>query len=315
MEHDVVFQQVDKNEIKSCHIPCVSRPSLHSIELKNMSRYLTQAVLLEVCTHPKPGLVTRFSNGSHRDMSILTFAMSSAVLSSTFKVLQDIGMSHKGTAAELMEKVRSYGISAEQELLGVTKGVNTQRGILFAEGVLSAASGYAVFKGTDKKCLLDVVKEMTSGLVEKELQHKSEKAPTAGEMLYKKYGITGIRGEVEQGFPSVVNEGLPALYEAFERGACINDAFAHALVNLMTIVEDSNVIWRAGISAAEDVKKTAFNILKKGSIFTSEGREALGEAEKYFKARWISPGGSADLLSIAISLYLLKNKEFPVKVF
>ena len=112
--------------------------------LHNVSKYLSQAILLEVCTHPKPGLVTRMTNGAHNDMSIMTFAMSSAVLSRAFYELQDIGMAHIGDVKELFRKVRAYGINAEKELLVDTKGVNTQRGNLLHGGILSAASGYAI---------------------------------------------------------------------------------------------------------------------------------------------------------------------------
>lgn len=47
--------------------------SAKSETLRQMSMFLTQAVFMEVCVHPKPGLVTRHGSGAHTDMSILTF--------------------------------------------------------------------------------------------------------------------------------------------------------------------------------------------------------------------------------------------------
>lgn len=284
-------------------------------DLKRVSQYLTQAILLEVTTHPKPGLVTRISNGAHKDMSIFTFMMSSAVLGKAFNDLQSIGQAHRGSPAELFAKVRSCGIIAEKELLRVTNGVNTQRGILFAGGILSAASGYAMNMGLAKESLIDVVKEMVAGLVAEELKNCKHSAMTAGEKLYHKYGITGIRGEVENGFPCVVNYGLPALNEALTKGASLNDALVHTLLALMTVVEDSNVIWRTDYETLLEVQQTAKQILKLGSMFTSSGRSAIAKAEKTFLQRRISPGGSADLLSITITLYLLAQKEFPHNIF
>ena len=114
--------------------------SAKSETLRQMSMFLTQAVFMEVCVHPKPGLVTRHGGGAHTDMSILTFAAGSAVLAKAFSDLQILGMKHNGNYQELFGKVRRYGVSAEQELLRVTKGVNTQRGILFAGGLLAAAA-------------------------------------------------------------------------------------------------------------------------------------------------------------------------------
>lgn len=310
-----LLQRVDKDEIKMDLNNYTCKLSPFDADLQKVGQYLTQAILLEVSTHPKPGLVTRLSNGAHKDMSIFTFMMSSAVLSKAFNDLQDIGQAHRGTLAELFCKLRSYGVGAEAELLRVTKGVNTQRGILFAGGIVSAVSGYAMNMGLSRDALLPMIKEMAAGLVAKELKNIDHAAMTAGEKLYYKYGITGIRGEVENGFPSVLNYGLPALEDAFNKGATINDALVHALISLMTVVEDSNVIWRTDYNTLLEVQRIAKNILSLGSVFTEKGRMAIAETERYFLQKRISPGGSADLLSVAITLYLLEHKEFPNDIF
>lgn len=310
-----LLHRVDKDEIKMDLNNYTCRLSPFDADLQKVSQYLTQAILLEVSTHPKPGLVTRLSNGAHKDMSIFTFMMSSAVLSKAFNDLQDIGQAHRGTLAELFCKLRSYGVGAEAELLRVTKGVNTQRGILFAGGIVSAVSGYAMNMGLSRDALLPMIKEMAAGLVARELKNLDHAAMTAGEKLYYKYGITGIRGEVENGFPSVVNYGLPALEDAFNKGATINDALVHALISLMNVVEDSNVIWRTDYDTLLEVQRIAKNILSLGSVFTEKGRMAIAETERYFLQRRISPGGSADLLSVTITLYLLEHKEFPNDIF
>lgn len=310
-----LLHRVDKDEIKMDLNNYTCKLSPFDADLQKVGQYLTQAILLEVSTHPKPGLVTRLSNGAHKDMSIFTFMMSSAVLSKAFNDLQDIGQAHRGTLAELFCKLRSYGVGAEAELLRGTKGVNTQRGILFAGGIVSAVSGYAMNMGLSRDALLPMIKEMAAGLVAKELKNLDHAAMTAGEKLYYKYGITGIRGEVENGFPSVVNYGLPALEDAFNKGATINDALVHALIALMTAVEDSNVIWRTDYETLLEVQRIAKNILSLGSVFTEKGRMAIAETERYFLQRRISPGGSADLLSVTITLYLLEHKEFPNDIF
>lgn len=310
-----LLQRVDKDEIKMDLNNYTCKLSPFDADLQKVGQYLTQAILLEVSTHPKPGLVTRLSNGAHKDMSIFTFMMSSAVLSKAFNDLQDIGQAHRGTLAELFCKLRSYGVGAEAELLRVTKGVNTQRGILFAGGIVSAVSGYAMNMGLSRDALLPMIKEMAAGLVARELKNLDHAAMTAGEKLYYKYGITGIRGEVENGFPSVVNYGLPALEDAFDKGATINDALVHALISLMTVVEDSNVIWRTDYDTLLEVQRIANNILSLGSVFTEKGRMAIAETERCFLQRRISPGGSADLLSVTITLYLLEHKEFPHDIF
>lgn len=314
-EQQFLLQRVDKNEIKIIDEFYACQLSSYDIDLQKTSQYLTQAILLEVSSHPKPGLVTRLANGSHKDMSIFTFMMSSAVLSEAFHNLQDIGIAHTGTVQELFGKIRAYGIAAEKELLRVTKGVNTQRGILFAGGIVSGIAGYAMNQGLDKDAVIPLIKEMTSGLVTNELKHIRHEARTAGEKLYRDYGITGIRGEVEKGFPSVTGVGLPALRSALNRRISLNDAFVHTLLNLMAVVEDSNVIWRTDVPTLYEVQRIAKNILAQGSIFTESGRALIRQAEAYFEKRRISPGGSADLLSVTITFYLLENKEFPIDIF
>ena len=88
------------------------------------------------------------------------------------------------------------------------------------------------------------------GAVERELgallAEPPRRALTNGERLYVEHGVTGVRGEAERGFPSVINAGLPALRRALESGASFNDAGLAALLSIMLVCEDSNVMHRAG---------------------------------------------------------------------
>ncbi|MFA6850632.1 MAG: triphosphoribosyl-dephospho-CoA synthase CitG [Selenomonadaceae bacterium] len=283
--------------------------------LMRLSEYLSQAILLEVSAYPKPGLVTRCANGSHNDMSLITFMMSSVVVSETFYQLFDIGRNFAEDEKALFKRVREWGKESEQKLLSSTKGVNTQRGILFAGGILAAAGGFlseTSLAEVSVQKLCDTVKKMTAGLVHKELECLEQNSNlTAGEQLFQKYRITGIRGEVEQGFPSVRHLGLPALYDAFSRGACINDALVQAMLSLMTGVEDSNVIWRTNFKELEKVQENAQKILLKGGVFSKAGRRELKSFDEYCIQKRISPGGTADLLSITVALFLFENGTFP----
>lgn len=285
-------------------------------QLGKIGQYLSQAILLEVCAHPKPGLVTRCVNGSHSDMSIITFAMSSVNVGNSFQRIFGEGLEHRGDEFSLLLKVRAIGRVAEAELLRVTKGINTQRGILFCGGILAGACGYlARRERTDLTEIFDTIKKMTCGLVANELEQLPFGTKrTAGELLYQKYGITGIRGEVARGFPSVRLAGLPALEEAFARGLNINDALVHALIALMICVEDSNVVWRTDMQHLQKIQQSAFNIMESGGMRTAAGRSKIEALDAYCRLKQISPGGSADLLSVSVALYLLKHGEFPEKI-
>ena len=95
-------------------------------DFDKLSEYLSQAILLEVSAYPKPGLVNRHTNGAHSDMSILTFAMSSVIVSRAYYKLFELGKQHNSDMSSLFYEVRQIGIKEERNLLLVTKGVNTQ---------------------------------------------------------------------------------------------------------------------------------------------------------------------------------------------
>jgi len=80
----------------------------------------------------------------------------------------------------------------------------------------------------------------------------------------------------------------------------------------MTCVEDSTILWRKGPDALAMVKKAAGDILLSGSIYTEAGRNKISSFNDICIRENISPGGSADLLTITISAYLLINRVFGV---
>ena len=114
-----LLQRVDKDEIKMDLNNYTCKLSPFDADLQKVGQYLTQAILLEVSTHPKPEQKTRLSSGAHKDKSIFTFMMSSAVLSKAFNDLQDNSQAHRGTFAELFSQLRTYDVGAAAELLRV----------------------------------------------------------------------------------------------------------------------------------------------------------------------------------------------------
>ncbi|MDD2402848.1 MAG: triphosphoribosyl-dephospho-CoA synthase [Clostridia bacterium] len=278
-----------------------------------------KGILFEVSAHPKPGLVCSNSMGSHSDMNILTFMASSATIAPAFYRCAQAGREHQGKIEELLKTIRGIGILYEKEFLDATKGVNTQRGILFAVGLICGAAGYLSknVRHTKTDEIFKMVSEMTQGLVSRELwnmkKSKNDKL-TAGEKLYLKYQATGIRGEVEAGFPSVKNVGLPALKVALQKCNKLNDCIVHVLLSLMGTVEDTTILWRKDMNTLLEVQAWAKRILDKGSVFTKEGMLEIYIMDKEFIERNISPGGSADLVAVTIGSYLLEEKQFSVDI-
>jgi len=125
--------------------------------------------------------------------------------------------------------------------------------------------------------------------------------------LYVSGGYTGVRGEAEAGFPTVEHVGYPALVDALKRGLSLNDAAVHSLVTIMSVLIDTTVLGRRGEEGLAILHATVSEILAAGSVFTKAGRELILSAHARFCAERISPGGSADLLSLAMALLFLEQ--------
>ena len=139
-----------------------------------------------------------------------------------------------------------------------------------------------------------------------------EKKLTNGERLFLKYGISGIRGEVERGFPTVREKGLPTLCAGIKDGLSFNDASVQSLVSIMSSAEDSNVIIRSNLDFLHrEVQVKAKEIIKLGGMYTLKGRRKINTLDRYLIEKGVNPGGSADLLAITITLYYLSLLPVP----
>ena len=121
---------------------------LRAAVTEDFARYVgamaAKALLYEVCTTPKPGLVDRENAGAHRDMDIYTFMGSSAVLQPYFTRCAEIGIKTREQAAEeTFRQIRFAGMLAEQEMYRQTRGINTHKGAVFSMGLACGASAGA----------------------------------------------------------------------------------------------------------------------------------------------------------------------------
>ena len=279
----------------------------------NITDAMLQGVLLEVSTRSKPGLVCYGNAGCHKDMSILTFMASSAALTPYFYGFVEMGYQYDGPITDIIPTMRKLGVEAEQRLLESTAGINTQRGALFCMGILGTLAGYLMAKEgkIDPERLFELAIEAGVDLVD-ELKHVDpDRKKTAGEQLYEKYGVTGIRGEAAAGFPGVRYHGLPAFKEAFAKGATLNQAIVHVLLSLCANVDDTTILWRSDMETLRDFQSRAQYVIDQGSVFTAAGEAALDEFNYYCRDKHISPGGCADLVGVTIAVYLWENKVFP----
>ena len=265
-----------------------------------------QSLINEVRTTPKPGLVDRRNNGSHKDMSLPLFEASAQALQPYFEACVRIG---QNTALlppkETFPLLRAAGIEAEKTMLQVTGGVNTHKGAIYTLGLLCGSIGRlwsAQNPTPDVDAILAECKKMVGPSVQADLAAATGK--TAGERLYLQHGIRGIRGEAADGFPSVKNIGLPHFRQALANGLSQNDAGVYTLLQLLATVADTNLYHRGGIAGARWATSAADKLLSAMPYPTIEQVEALDDG---FIARNLSPGGCADLLAVTYFLYALNQ--------
>ena len=279
-----------------------------------LAELATRSILLEVSSHPKPGLVTPLSCGAHDDMDYTSFILSSSVLSQGFNEVASYGYGYKGSLDTLLDPIRSIGVETEKRMFEVTDGVNTQKGLIFLFFMMLGASGYLLRRNmlTSGMDITSAAAKVTKGIVERELaplvSHPPDRPLTKGEMLYVHYGISGIRGEVEGGLPSVHDHGLPALRSALRHNCTINDAAIHALIALIANVGDTNIMSRKGIEMHRDMQMRARHVLDRGAMCSPYGKKMVSELGDAFIEHNISPGGAADLLSATLFLHFVEKE-------
>ena len=284
-------------------------------ELANYIASLAQrAILYEVSTTPKPGLVDRDNSGSHKDMDFFTFMASSSVLYRGFFQCALEGLCFDEVDnTKLLKKIRGHGIECERAMFKATNGVNTHKGIIFSLGILSAVVGNIYkkhgFKNFPVEVICEEVKKVAKDLTLRDFKDiASKKVLTHGERLYKEFGYMGIRGEIENGFITIQKNTVGIMrHWTINKQLSMNDVFLEIIINLMAESEDTNIVIRGGIDNLKRVKSISREFLKLGGMKQSKANEKLKQINEDFVKKNLSPGGSADLLAVSIFLGMIEG--------
>lgn len=270
-----------------------------------------RALLYEVCTTPKPGLVDRANNGSHRDMDLFTFLDSTAALAPYFEEAVTLGQETANLPPEeTFRRLRQAGMAGERAMFRATGGINTHKGAVFSLGTLCAAAG-RLWKPEgpcrDARALLKTCGDMARSAVRADFAAMEQGgADTAGRRFYLQYGLRGIRGEVADGLPSVLEIGLPTLEQEMEKGATLEQAGARTLCALMARVTDTNLLSRGGEEGSRWAREQAEALCRKED---GPSMKELEQLDQDFIARNLSPGGCADLLAITYFLWFCREQQ------
>lgn len=248
-----------------------------------------RALRLELDTTPKPGLVDRQDNGAHKDMD---YALMSKSISALRPYLTRLAVE---SAKDIdPAKIKEIGIEAEKAMLKATGGVNTHKGALFCIGLsVAAASNLASATGS-------VQVYSFKELVSRAASEIPSARGTHGAEAKRSFKAVGALENARAAYPELFADWLP-YYRSLE-----GDPFRchKTLLHIMTTLDDTNILHRRGAEGLAHAEAKAARLLED---FSESGLSSLN---KDFIRENISPGGSADMLSLTIFIESIINNIY-----
>jgi triphosphoribosyl-dephospho-CoA synthase len=258
-----------------------------------------QSLIAEADLTPKPGLVDGRSSGSHSDLSLDLMRRSAGAIAPYFTRMA-LASAEAQMDTTLRAVVASIGRKAEAAMLRATSGSNAHKGAIWVLGLLVCAASLS------ERSVPEFVAE-AAGYLARLPDRARPRVVSHGDVVLERYGATGARGEAYANFPHVVKIGLPALKAARKSGRTERDSRLAALLAIMSHLEDTCVLYRAGAEAQTIVHEGAARVIKVGGPGSSKGNTALIALGQEFVRLRISPGGSADLLAATLFLDALER--------
>ncbi len=278
-------------EVLSGYDRVIERAFLHNKIRRTLKERIRRALLSELCTTPKYGMIDMLDSSRHSDMNFRMFLDSIETISGRFGSLYDLGFTYdKPPNTSTIADIRLKGRGIEREMFKRTGGVNTLKGAVFLYSVICFSLGYIIAwkEKPSLKALIGAVKNICRGL-EKELRDPG--LNTASGEVFRKYGIGGIRSELKKGLPSVIT----ALRKKYPGAASINEIALRRFLTLFKNTDDTQVIKRTGLEEYRRIQE---------ALDPSAGNIAreMDKFGKYASAHSFSAGGTADLLSLSFFL-------------
>ena len=280
-----------------------------------------EALRRELEVPGKPGMVCPGCSGAHADMDEALMRRSIAALRPWFVRLGALGTEnpdagHRARIDSFAGQVRDLGLRAEESMLRATGGVNTHRGALFALGLTVAAAGACLREdgGISADALQDRIRQLAGGLGR--LNVSGDKTPQArpggngscgetgarsetahGAAIVRRYGVKGAFRMALDGYRELFEDWLP--YYRSVKGERYGPQ--KTLLRIMSSLDDTCVIHRAGIGRAQEVKAEA------AALLAGFSPEKLTEMNSRYVSERVSPGGSADMLALTMLADALIN--------
>ncbi|MCS7126000.1 MAG: triphosphoribosyl-dephospho-CoA synthase [Aigarchaeota archaeon] len=288
------------------------------------------ALLLEVATTPKPGLVDRYSD--FHETLFEHFLISSSSLYSCFRESAEIG--YKKLGRGLGEVV----YRGARNMITSQRGGNTHLGALLLISPLACASALSRSKPLSMGGLRKNLKIILSRMDWKDTIHIFNALKIVGPRGLRRIPfmdifsdetydeIKRLRLKPVDALKPFVNIEVVAhewvrLYSRTMYGASqlikniekmsMRNALAQTFLQLLSKYLDTHILKRGGKPLAERVSYMASKILELGGVNNREGLKMLRELDLSMRKSWRTrPGATADLLASSIAVVLLSGYTF-----
>lgn len=284
------MEQGDMNAIRQL-VPPTTLPYI-------IAHLATQALQAELDTTPKPGLVDKDNSGAHRDMDYALMSRSIHALHPYFVRLALLGF-----AADMPchDDIVKTGIEAERAMFEATNGVNTYKGALFSMGLAVVAAAGKAWQGCNitPQTLSAAITKLAFDFPDTKGTHGSKAKQTAASETAE---FKGALDNAREGYPALFSHWLP-FYDNLRKNGD-QHALHLTLLRIMCDLDDTNIVYRTSLSMMKQVKEESRNVLRQwteAQVGGSTNLDAmLSNMNNSFVQRNISPGGSADMLSLVV---------------
>lgn len=263
----------------------------------------TRALHAELDTTPKPGLVDKDNSGAHRDMDHALMSRSIRAIHPYFVRLALLGFA---TDMPSHDDIVKTGIEAERAMFEATNGVNTYKGALFSMGLAVVAAAGKAWQGYSitPQTLSAAISKLAFAFPDTKGTHGSKAKQTAASETAT---FKGALDNAREGYPMLFNDWLPFYANLSKNGE--PHALHLTLLRIMCDLDDTNIVYRTSLAMMKQVKEESRSVLSRWSEATHGTPQddggtnldtILGDMNRSFVQRNISPGGSADMLSLVV---------------
>ena len=271
-----------------------------------LADFAVNALVAEVNLTPKPALVDQRGSGAHDDLTLELMERSAHSLHPMFVAMAHAAFQHATCSQALREAIGEIGRVGEATMLYATNGVNTHRGAIWALGLMVTAAALASFNAKPVQAV--ELCQLAGIIAQFEDRFIPQQALSHGQQVQKVFGINGAKAQAQQGFPTIVKFGLPELDKSRQTQGNETTARVDALLAMMTTLDDTCVLYRAGETGLARMQQGAQEVLDLGGYSTFDGQRAFNSLEQDLLRLRASPGGVADLL--AATLFIDRVEQF-----